>query len=295
MHKILEKLPKNLAAYLQKLMVDEGFDTDNTSRERFLKGWLKKRALFDKIAEHNGFVLIDRIEEDFRAGVLVFSYSGSLLTISAQQEDGTRDVLYESINLRQDKFPKIEEQSIKVKFPIELNQPVLAEGKRIVKTSPVFAIAIEAEAGKPVSEARKRFRMIGERIARGLLIINQAIFEKHSIASELENREDLFNQWIILTWFRIGGWEEEVFLARAQLLWLELFSQAFNTLKKKIADPLECDQAFLEIVNAKFSHFCDVYKWIESEKKTSDIGLMRALEELPLKEEYQAFINRELE
>lgn len=294
MHSLLKKMPRTLAEYLQSLMAAEGFDKDEGSRNLFLKTWLKKRALFDKIMEHNGFVLVDKVEPDFREGILIITYSGSLLTISPLGRDGTRDLRYESIKLRRENAPNIEEQGLLIDFPLLRNQPVVSNGSRIVKTSPVFAMAIEQEAGGMMGAGKKRLRMIGERISRGLLIINKALFEKNSTASELENREDLFRRWVVLSWFRFGGWEEDVFLARAQLLWLELFSEAYNHLSARIPRPGDRDHAFMSLCNGQFPHYCDVYKWLESQRRNFDIGLMKALEEIPDREDYKEFLRKEL-
>ena len=294
MDEMLKKFPPALATYLQSLMKAEGYNKDEVSRSRFLKAWLKKKALFDKILEHNGFVLVDKVEEEFKQGVLLITYSGSLLTITAVKRDGTRDLRYESIQFRREDYPNIEEESLTIDFPLARDKVVVANGRKIVKTSPVLAIAIEQEAQPSFTTSKKRLRMIGERISRGLLIINQALSEKHIPASELEKRDDLFARWIVLSWFRVGSWEEEVFLARAHILWLELFSDAFNRLSARIPRPVDRDQAFMELVNGKFAHYCDVYKWLESEKKNFDIGLMHALEEIPKREDYREFLAREI-
>lgn len=293
MDSILEKLPKTLSSYLNDLMTDEGF-TQEEKRRRFVKNWIKKRALFDKIVEHNGFVLTDKIGQESKNGILIITYSGSLLTISGEKPDKTRDVLYESIKLRRGNYPKTEETSITIDFPVEINKPVNVNGGILVKTSPVFSMAIEKEDVAGPTDAGKRFRLIGEKISNALKSINNAIFSKTD-STALENREDLFNKWIILTWFRIGGFEEEVFLARANILWIELFDRVYRELLTHMKDREKQDEAFLDMTNQRFTHYCDVYKWLESEKKDFDIGLMKALEEIPLRDDYTDFVSQELE
>jgi hypothetical protein len=292
MDPILEKLPKTLSSYLGDLMTEEGFIQED-KRRRFVKNWIKKRALFDKIVEHNGFELTDKIGLESKNGILVVTYSGSLLTISGEKPDKTRDVLYESIKLRQGNYPKTEETSITIDFPIEVNKPVNVNGGKLVRTSPVFSLAIEKESLDTPSDAVKRFRSIGEKISSALQSINNAIFSKPGTTG-LEDREDLFNKWIILTWFRIGGFKEEVFLARANILWIELFDRAYRELEETIKDKEKRDNIFLEICNQRFTRYCDVYKWLESEKKDFDIGLMKALEEIPPRDDYIDFINKEI-
>jgi hypothetical protein len=81
--------------------------------------------------------------------------------------------------------------------------------------------------------------------------------------------------------------EKHIFMARAKLLWLELFSGVYKALSKKIKGAQQRDAAFLDFTNARFAQFIDEYKWYESEKKNFDIGLMKALEELP---EYKPYL-----
>ena len=87
MNSILQKMPADLSAHLNGLIKKEGFDTSEEDTSRFLDGWLKKRAFFDKLVEHHGFVLVSRIEENFKQGILLFTYSGSLLMISEEKPD----------------------------------------------------------------------------------------------------------------------------------------------------------------------------------------------------------------
>jgi hypothetical protein len=289
---ILEKLPQPLSSYLINLMTEEGFTREDRQR-KFIKNWIKKRALFDKIIEHNGFTLTDKTSPGEKNGIMVITYSGSLLTISGEKPDKTRDVLYESIKLRQGNYPKTEELSVTIDFPVEINKPVIVNGGKLVKTSPVFSLAVEKENQGTPLDAVKRFRAIGEKITHALQSINSAIFSK-SGDTGLESREDLFNKWVILSWFRIGGFREEIFLARAHLLWMELFDQVYRKLDAEIKDQENRDNAFLDMCNQQFTRYCDDYKWLESEKKDFDIGLMKALEEIPQREDYRDFVKKEL-
>jgi len=293
MDTILEKLPRPLSTYLTNLMTEEGF-TESNKRRRFVKNWLKKRAIFDKIVEHNGFTIVDRIGVDCRNGILVITYSGSILTVSGEKPNKTRDLVYESIKLRSDNYPKTEEQSITIDLPVELNKPVNVNGGKLVKTSPVFSLAVEKENKEPSFDVIKRFDHIREKISEALISINKAIFSKEDNLS-LENRDDLFKQWTVLSWFKTGGWKAELYLIRANLLWLELFTGVYGEIIKNITAKENQDKAFLDMTNKRFTEYCDVYKWLESEKKDFDIGLMKALEEIPSREDYQIFVNRETE
>ncbi len=292
---ILTKMPPALSKHIESLMSLGGFDTEPATKKKFVRYWLRKKAFFDKIIEHQGFKLVQRIEAGFKDGIIVLTYSGSLLTLSPESADGKRELVYNSIELRKDVAPKTEDKAAEIILPIELHKSIEARAGKIKKTSPVLAIAIEATPMIEREGIGKRIRIIGERISRALLLVNKELFSKHSVESAVEEREDLFDKWLILTWFRIGGWEEAVFYERARLLWLELFSKTYNLLEKKIKEAQRLDDAFLTLTNAHFSKFIDDYKWYESEKKNFDIGLLKALEEIPGRQDYEAFLREKTE
>jgi hypothetical protein len=291
---ILSKMPEALARHITLLMRDCGFDTNDEARKKFIRNWLKKKAFFDKIIEHQGFHLVDRIDPEFRDGVIILTYSGSILTLSPETDEGTREIVYNSIEMRKDVATKTEDRASKILYPIELHKPLLTSAGTIKKTSSVLSMAIEEVPGSEADGIGKRLRIIGERISRTLLLVNKELFSKHSEASDLDDRDDLFDKWIILTWFRIGGWEEAVFYARARMLWIELFSRSYNRLAEKIKHVATRDDAFLSLSNGYFTKFIDDYKWFESEKKNFDIGLMKALEEIPGRKDYDTFMEGKL-
>jgi hypothetical protein len=292
---VLAKMPLALADHLRSLMKLCGFDGRPDKQKSFLSNWLKKKAFFDKIVEHQGFHNITRLEPGFKQGVVILTYSGSLLTLSIEDEDGNREAIYNSIDLRKDVVQKTEDKNAQIVFPLECHKALEAKSGKIKKTSPILAMAVEDSPEDTSEEKVKKLRLIGERISKTLIVVNQELFSKHSVESELENRDDLFERWIILTWFRIGGWEEDVFLARARILWLELFSKGYNELSGKIKDTQKRDEYFLDLVNTDFARFIDDYKWLESEKIDRDLGLMIALEQIPGRKDYEDFLRAEID
>ena len=131
-----------------------------------------------------------------------------------------------------------------------------------------------------------------QKLKNGFVKVNKEALKKDTKKDILKNRNDLFKKWIIIKWFMAGGLEKHIFLARAKLLWLELFTGVYESISKKKNTKAEKDKTFLEFTNEKFAKFVDEYKWYESEKKDFDIGLMKALEELPEYHEYSSFVEK---
>jgi hypothetical protein len=204
MEDVLSKMPGALSKHIESLMSSCGFDTDPQLRKKFIRNWLKKKAFFDKIVEHQGFRLTDRIGADFKEGIILLTYSGSLLTLSPETGDGKRELVYSSIEMRKDVAVKTEDRDARIDFPLVIHKPMTAPEGKIKKTSPILSLAIEEAQSTEPAGIGKTVRIIGERISKALLLVNQELFAEQTAESELDNRDDLFEKWIILTWFREG-------------------------------------------------------------------------------------------
>ncbi len=92
----------------------------------------------------------------------------------------------------------------------------------------------------------------------------------------LEGRDDLFEKWVVRGWF-VSGIE----WAGLKRIYFNLFSSLYDELTDKF-NPKKRDELFINFINIVFPTVLDVYKWHESEKFNQDIGLLNALENIPL-------------
>jgi hypothetical protein len=92
----------------------------------------------------------------------------------------------------------------------------------------------------------------------------------------LNVRDDLFEKWIIRDWFVSG-----VEWASLKRIYINLFSSLYDDLSDRY-NAKKRDELFLNFINVVFPTILDVYKWHESEKVNQDIGLLKALETIPL-------------
>ena len=107
----------------------------------------------------------------------------------------------------------------------------------------------------------------------------------------LENRVDLYQQWIILRWLHVFPEDKQ---ANRKLLriWLELFMALYVDLNEKIADKEKLDKLFLHFTNSVFPPAIDQYKWFESERIGRDLGLVSALEKASMENWYIETLSR---
>ncbi|MBN1648305.1 MAG: hypothetical protein JW874_09745 [Spirochaetales bacterium] len=285
-----EKLiPAQTLAHLRSLIADAGFSGGGDIDRKVIEAWLLKKASFGKMAEHAGFVAVESMEKDTKSGCCLLTESGSLVFIGPLV-GGKRWMSYSSIGFRTDVPKSLSEEGIVLTEDIVCGKQLFLAGGKLEQTSVIANIAMRPQM-EPADIQNEQLRSAEKQIKAEFIDHNRRTMSVEKKADTLDSRDDLFNKWIINTWFALGGLEKHVFLARSKMLWLELFPQVYEFLSKEHDSSEMRDQEFLEFTNERFARYCDDYKWYESEKKDFDIGLMKALEELPAYPSYVHFVN----
>jgi hypothetical protein len=261
-----------MAEQVTKLEPEEAF-------ARLVNAWIVKRAMFDRIVEHGNFKKSNHYKKDSRVGCIAMTISGSIVTLGPLEEAGRR-VSYTSLGLRVD-VPDVKiDNDGELKKDIVLDSGIEFNRGPVQTTSIIIDVAV-IDTEKSVDEQKAEINVANEMLFQNFTEVNRTIMEKECGDTDLKCRDDLFEQWVILDWFSIGGLDEHIFMARARILWLELFTELYEYLSVSKSLREDRDQVFLEFSNQRFASYIDDYKWYESEKKDFDIGLMKALEEIP--------------
>ena len=130
--------------HLTKLIKTAGLEENEESLELLAKGWLEKQTAFHEQTKANEMKEADVLELENGRGGIVLTYSGSLLTIGPETEEG-RTVEYASIGLRKDVPEFLKTQAAIVKADLAKDAAVEFEVGPIKTSSPVFAIAVANE------------------------------------------------------------------------------------------------------------------------------------------------------
>jgi len=137
--------------HLKDLVKTAGLPDTEESLEILAQGWLEKQASFHEQTKSNEMEEADTFELEHGRGALVMTYSGSLLTIGPETEEG-RTVEYASIGLRKD-VPELLRRSASVLTgDVTKGEPVEFEVGPIKTSSPVYAIAVAREELSPEAE-----------------------------------------------------------------------------------------------------------------------------------------------
>ena len=284
--KLLDMIPDDVEQHLRGLIKSCGIIDNKKNFRRAVESWLAKRGTFDRIIEHGNFKRVQVYPKTEPNACIAMTMSGSLISLGPLVDNG-RNVTYTSIGMRTD-VPEIrEEVNCELDGNLVLKKNLLFKKGPIKATSTIIDIGI-IQGNDDFNKQMARIKAANEILLNRFVNINRN-FLSGKDDDDIDNRNDLFEKWIILEWFRIGGIDEFVFYGRSKVLWLELFTDLYNFLTERTSSKSKRDELFMDLQNARFGKFIDVYKWVESQNKDFDIGLMKALEEIPEIKKYKEF------
>jgi len=280
-----KNIPAKVRTHLQGLLKETGLPDDKDTMKKLMESWLLKKALFYKMAEHENFNRKRSMAMADKSGCIAITYSGSIVAVGPLVNN-KREVKYTSIGMRTDVPEAVTFKQGELAADIECDKSIVFKKGPIEKTSPIMDLALlppEVNSDQQLVSIKKANKKLKDDFVK----VNKDTLAEKKKSDTFGDRNDLFLKWIIIGWFLAGGMEKHIFMARAKLLWLELFTGVYKSFSAKIKEGKMRDTDFLDFTNKRFAKFIDDYKWYESEKKNFDIGLMKALEELP---EYQPYI-----
>ncbi len=280
-----KNIPAKVRTHLQGLLKETGLPDDKDTMKKLMESWLLKKALFYKMAEHENFNRKRSMAMADKSGCIAITYSGSIVAVGPLVNN-KREVKYTSIGMRTDVPEAVTFKQGELAADIECDKSIVFKKGPIEKTSPIMDLALlppEVNSDQQLVSIKKANKKLKDDFVK----VNKDTLAEKKKSDTFGDRNDLFLKWIIIGWFLAGGMEKHIFMARAKLLWLELFTGVYKSFSAKIKEGKKRDTDFLDFTNKRFAKFIDDYKWYESEKKNFDIGLMKALEELP---EYQPYI-----
>ncbi len=277
-------IPAKVINQLKALLKDSGLPDNENSLIKIIESWLLKQAMFNKIIEHGEFKVTDKFNKDFNGGCIAVTLSGSILSIGPKSNE-KRKAVYTSIDFRKD-VPKIlEEDNAVLAEDIVIGKPARFTTGKLKSTSEIYNLCLPEIEGREEEEVNKIIE-INKLLLNNFLQVDNYTFKSNYFDNELAYKNELFNKWIIINWFIIGGFEKHIFIARVKILWLELFSRLYKEILKDKKFSENPEKYFLDFTNLYFTKYIDDYKWYESEKKNFDIGLFKALEEIPAHKNY---------
>jgi nucleoid DNA-binding protein len=159
-----EDLPERIQRHLQSITESSGLPPGEDSLARITANWIEKRDLFEEQTELLDMRDIEELSPDDDRGVLVLTYSGSLLSLGpAEPADGGatpapgRRFEYASMPLRADVPSLVREEDVRLEGSIRRDVPARFSNCSIEQSSPVLrAVACAPEVSAADQERRIR-------------------------------------------------------------------------------------------------------------------------------------------
>jgi len=146
-----ERLPDEIREHLRSLVEPAGLADDPDAEELLAQGWHEKHEAFERHTSERGMIGVDTFEQDDPRGVLVMTYSGSILSVGPVL-DGDREVAYASIGVRRDVPQLSVRQDSSLADDVLKGKPAKMITGPVSRTSPVYAIAVFQSALEPYKE-----------------------------------------------------------------------------------------------------------------------------------------------
>ena len=146
-----DRLPEEIREHLASLKGPAGLQDDPDADELLAQGWLEKNDAFERHTSERGMVPIESFDKDDPRGLLIMTWSGSILSVGPLFE-GDREIAYASIGVRRDVPQMSVRQDSLLADAVEKNRPVVLITGPVSRTSPVYAIAVFQDALEPYKE-----------------------------------------------------------------------------------------------------------------------------------------------
>ncbi|MBN2400917.1 MAG: hypothetical protein JXN64_00815 [Spirochaetes bacterium] len=140
MGEYFEQLPVTIKEHIQEITKTSGLEYNEESFEKMSQGWVEKKNAFEENIASLFMEELNSFSKDDERGVLIMTYSGSLLTAGPIQGD-SRTIEYISIGIRSD-VPKSVTGNGSFAEDIETDKEVKFNSGPIKSTSAVYKIAV---------------------------------------------------------------------------------------------------------------------------------------------------------
>ena len=141
MENLFASLPEEIKTHIEEITKSSGFPDNEDSLEIMAKAWIEKRDAFLEQVNLFNMEETNFYDKDSEQGLVVMTYSGSLLNIGPLTENG-REIKYSSIGLRTDVPSIAKKDHAGLLSPIELDKVAEFENGPVKSTSRILKIAV---------------------------------------------------------------------------------------------------------------------------------------------------------
>ena len=168
-----EELPTHIREHLRAITASSGLPDTEESLQRITENWLTKHRLFLDQTALLSMSAEERFAPDDPRGVLLLTYSGSLISLGVLGEEG-RSLEYASIKLRADVPELVREEGVQLPEEILKDAPAAFTGSSIDRSSNILEMAA-CPAELSLAEQEQRLREATIFLTNGFSKMNRSI------------------------------------------------------------------------------------------------------------------------
>jgi hypothetical protein len=176
MGEYMSQIPVEIQGHIRQITKSSGLPDTEDSLEMIAQGWLEKKERFERHISRMALEEVDVLERADTRGCLAMTYSGSLINIGPQRDQG-RNVQYVSIGLRKDVPESASQENSQLEGDVKIGSPVSFSVGPIQSSSPVFKIAVTAEE-LDLDEQERQIRKSTEILTKEFVKVNKELDEE---------------------------------------------------------------------------------------------------------------------
>ncbi|ADN01653.1 hypothetical protein [Spirochaeta thermophila] len=172
---VFNSLAPVIQEHIKQMAKTTGLPLEDETYEKLAKAWVEKEKAFQEALQEHRFEEVSFFGKDDPRGLLVLTYSGSLLSIGPLK-DGKRRVEYTSIGLRTDVPDSAVKEDSDLAEDVETDAVVKFSRGPIQQSSPVYKIAVFSEE-KPAEEEDELLTQVIQELSEDFAEINKTVID----------------------------------------------------------------------------------------------------------------------
>lgn len=159
---------------INNVLKPSGIEADEENREMMATAWLSKEKAFMKQIDDLCMAEVDELDREENRAALALTFSGSLIGIGPR--DGkNRQVIYSSIGMRKDVPDQAVSDKSLLAVTLKIGEPSEFIGGPIVKSSPLYKIAIMKEMSLSLEDQRETISEATRIITEEFVDVNKTV------------------------------------------------------------------------------------------------------------------------
>jgi hypothetical protein len=159
---------------IKNVLTPSGLEANDVNKEMMATAWFNKEDAFLSQLDSLGMEEVESLESKEAKAALALTFSGSLIGIGPMEGE-TRQVIYSSIGMRRDVPNQAVSDNSIIKDDIKVGEEAHFEGGPIVKSSPLYKIAVIKDEVIPIEDQRQTISEATRIITEEFVDVNKTV------------------------------------------------------------------------------------------------------------------------